>query len=62
MFKVDQPLYNPKTQRPFANFMRVETFGSPNSHWVLVTVDPAKPQLFTFEPQIVPENIDRRRN
>ena len=62
MFKIDQPLYNPKTQRPFANFMRVETFGSPNSHWVLVTVDPGKPQLFTFEPQIVPENVDRRRN
>lgn len=63
MFRIDQPLYSTKTRRPFENFTRVETFGSPNSHWVLVTVDPKNPQLFRFEPQIVPENvINQRRN
>ncbi len=61
MFRVDQPLYSAKTKRPFENFTRVETFGSPNSHWVLVTVDPATPMLFRFEPQIVPENVVNRR-
>lgn len=55
--RIDQPLYSPKTNRPFENFMRVETFGSPNSHWVLISVDPKNPQLFRFEPQIVPENV-----
>ena len=63
LFRIDQPLYSTKTKRPFENFTRVETFGSPNSHWVLVTVDPAIPQLFRFEAQIVPENVvNRRRN
>lgn len=63
MFRIDQPLYSTKTRRPFENFTRVETFGSPNSHWVLVTVDPADPMLFRFQPQIVAQNvINRRRN
>ena len=62
MFRVDQPLYSARTKRPFENFTRVETFGSPNSHWVLVTVDPADPMLFRFQPQIVPGNVVNRRN
>jgi hypothetical protein len=63
LFRIDQPLYSAKTKRPFENFTRVETFGSPNSHWVLVTIDPADPGLFRFQPQIVPENVaNRRRN
>ena len=61
MFRIDQPLYSTKSKRPFENLTRVETFGSPNSHWVLVTVDPADPQLFRFQPQIVPENVANRR-
>lgn len=63
LFRIDQPLFSAKTKRPFENFTRAETFGSPNSHWVLVTVDPAIPQIFRFEAQIVPENvINHRRN
>jgi hypothetical protein len=38
------------------NFTRVETFGSPNVHWVKVTVDPYSRNLFRFEPMIVPGN------
>ena len=63
IFRVDQPLYSARTKRPFENFTRVETFGSPNSHWVLVTVDPADPMLFRFQAQIVPGNVaNHRRN
>jgi hypothetical protein len=61
MFRIDQPLYSAKTKRPFENFTRVETFGSPNSHWVLATVDPAEPMLFRFQAQIVPGNVINRR-
>ncbi len=61
IFRVDQPLYSTKTNRPFENFTRVETFGSPNSHWVMITVDPADPQLFRFQAQIVPENVANKR-
>jgi len=61
MFRIDQPLYSARTNRPFENFTRVETFGSPNSHWVLVTVDPADPQLFRFQAQIVPGNAANHR-
>ncbi len=35
---------------------RVETFGDPDTHWVRITVDPSKPELFTIGPEIVPDN------
>jgi hypothetical protein len=55
-FRIDKPLYHPRTNRTFQNFTRVETFGSPDSHWVRITVDPADPQLFRFRAEIVPGN------
>jgi hypothetical protein len=61
LFRIDQPLYSTRSSRPFENFTRVETFGSPNSHWVKVTVDPASRQLFRFEAQIVPANVANHR-
>jgi len=65
-FKLDKPLVD-DLSRPFqdpspapphliANFSRLETFGSPNVHWVKVTVDPRSRSLFRFEPMIVPGN------
>ena len=62
LHRVDKPLYSKKTNRMFENFTRVETFGWPDTHWVLVTVDPASPMLFRFQAQIVPENIVSRRS
>ena len=56
IFRIDKPLISAKTQRPFENFTRMETFGNPETHWTRVTVDPADPQLFTFRASIVPEN------
>ena len=38
------------------NFTRVETFGSPNVHWVKVSVNPEGRSLFTFEPMMVLNN------
>ncbi len=40
-FRIDHPLFSAKTNRRFENFIRVETYGSPDIHWVRVTVDPA---------------------
>ncbi|MEZ5801352.1 MAG: hypothetical protein R3D29_13940 [Nitratireductor sp.] len=37
-FKVDKPRRTRSTLPP--NFTRVQTFGSPNIHWVKVDVDP----------------------
>jgi hypothetical protein len=53
-FKVDKPLYGQANL--LRNFTRVETFGSPNIHWVKVSVDPHSRNVFTFEPMIVPGN------
>jgi hypothetical protein len=61
LHRIDKPLYSKKSGRMFENFTRVETFGWPDTHWVLVTVDPASPMLFHFQAQIVPENIVSRR-
>jgi hypothetical protein len=56
-FKVDQPL-NTEQGGVVANFTRVETFGSRNTHWVKATIDARNPRVFSFEPVIVPANVD----
>ncbi|MBC7676500.1 MAG: hypothetical protein H7173_10695, partial [Rhodoferax sp.] len=53
-FKIDKPL--PDATHMLANFTRVQTFGSPNVHWVKVTVDAASPNVFTIQPMIVAAN------
>jgi hypothetical protein len=53
-YKVDKPLVNQANL--VKNFTRLETFGSPNIHWVKVTVDIHSPNVFSFEPVIVPGN------
>jgi hypothetical protein len=41
---------------PIENVTRLETFGANDLHAVLVTVDPASPQVFLAGPLIVPSN------
>jgi hypothetical protein len=53
-FKIDKPLYGQANL--LRNFTRVETFGSPNVHWIKVSVDPRSRNVFSFEPMIVPGN------
>lgn len=56
-FRVDKPLRVSTSGRRLEYFTRVETFGSPDSHWVRATVDPADPNLFRFEPVLVRANF-----
>lgn len=53
-FKIDKPLFNQANM--LKNFTRVETFGSPNAHWVKVTADRNSKNVFHFDPVIVPGN------
>ncbi|HZS65268.1 MAG TPA: hypothetical protein VFA53_12340 [Xanthobacteraceae bacterium] len=53
-FKVDKPLIDQAHLVP--NLTRVQTFGSPNIHWVKVTVDPTSRDVFSFHPMIVEAN------
>lgn len=53
-FKIDKPLVD--QAHMIKNFTRLETFGSPNVHWVKATVDPRNPNVFSFETMIVPGN------
>ena len=50
-FKMDKPLYGPLNT--LTNLTRVQTFGSPNNHWVRVTVDTQTPEVFTVRPVMV---------
>lgn len=50
-FKLDKPLYSPTKLLP--NLTRLQTFGSPSIHWVHVTVDTRRPEVFTVRPVIV---------
>ena len=59
-FRVDKPLGRMvRREGPtpsIENFTRLETFGTPNSHWVEVGVEPDNPEVFTIQPRIVPSN------
>lgn len=57
IFRIDRPLLNSKTGRMIENFTRVETFGTPDSHWVRAIVDPNDPNVFSFKPEIVKKNL-----
>lgn len=51
VFKLDKPLHQPLNLLP--NFTRLQTFGSPNNHWVHVSVDTERPEVFTIRPVMV---------
>ena len=55
IFRVDKPLYQADGTL-VENFTRVETFGSPDVHWVRVTVDPREREVFSFHQEIIPTN------
>jgi Calcineurin-like phosphoesterase len=63
--RIDNP-FRPKREpgKPadpeIENFLRLETFGSPNHHWVQATIDPNEPNVFVFRPRIVAANIYKR--
>jgi hypothetical protein len=54
-FRVDQPFHD-RDRRTIPNITRAETFGTPNHHALVVTIDPANPNLFSFAPLHVPSN------
>ena len=63
-FRIDKPLPVRAQGSPvlpsLENFTRVETFGSPNHHWVEATIDRADPNVFKFRQRIVSANIRKR--
>ena len=56
-FKIDKPL--PDATHMLSNFTRVQTFGSPNVHWIKVDVDATSRNVFTFSPMIVAANATK---
>jgi hypothetical protein len=64
-FRVDKPMIlddgrGAKRGSIVEHFTRVELFGYPEAHWVRAIVDPADPNVFSFRPEIVKENLPRR--
>lgn len=56
-FRIDKPLVNTNNRKRIEQFTRVETFGSPDVHWLKATVDPQDPNLFSFDPVLVLQNL-----
>ena len=52
-FRVDKPFANYTTGEMATNLTRVETFGHPFMHWVLITVASEDPDRFNIQPMIV---------
>jgi hypothetical protein len=55
-FRVDKPLSNHMTGEMLTNFTRVETFGHPHMHWVLITASSEDVDRFDIQPMIVKQN------
>lgn len=56
-FRIDQPLVSSVSKRRIENFTRVETYGNPDMHWLRVSVDWRDPNVFTFRPMHVKQNL-----
>jgi hypothetical protein len=56
VYRVDKPLLS-NSGAVIENFTRVEVFGEPQVHWVRVKVDAATREIFSFQQEIIPENI-----
>jgi hypothetical protein len=57
--RVDKPLLAPTTDsglQSLENFTRVESFGSPNVHWLRITADRKDPNVFRVEQRLIAEN------
>ncbi len=52
-FRVDKPLSNNRTGEMLTNLTRVETFGHPHMHWVLITASSEDVDRFDIQPMIV---------
>ena len=59
-FRIDKPLYAEEgsDENRVLNFTRVETFGEKDVHWVRATVDTSDHEVFSFQPEIVEENME----
>jgi len=63
-FRIDKPLLT-STGRRVQNFTRVETFGdhpendNNDVQWLRVDVNPRTRGVFSYQPQIIPENAGR---
>lgn len=55
-FRIDKALVNRQNQR-LLKFTRVETFGTPDAHWVKATIDASSANVFEFSPVLVPANL-----
>ncbi len=51
--RVDNPLVDRSTGKPYINFTRLETFGSPDIGWVRVIVDSVHGRVTQFEPRLI---------
>nr|MBA3432272.1 hypothetical protein [Actinomycetota bacterium] len=59
-FRIDKPMTSASTSetpKRVENITRVESFGSPDLHWIRVSVDLDDPEIFTFSPEIVEANV-----
>lgn len=57
LFRIDKPLVGSRSRRTIENLTRVEVFGTPDVHWVRVTIDSRDPGVFAFRSQIVKKNL-----
>lgn len=60
-FHLDKPLLGTRSGQVIENLIRLEVPGSADVHWIRVRVNPAKPGLFGFEHEDIPEHRARQQ-
>lgn len=58
-FRIDKPLRATDTKRRIINLTRVETFGVPDIHWLKVTIQSTNPNVFSFEPVLLENAVEK---
>ena len=56
-FQIDKPLRQEGEE--ISNFTRVETFGSPNVHWLRAEIDPNSDNVFEFYQELIPVEFEQ---
>lgn len=59
VLRIDQPFYFADGKTPLETITRLQVMGEGRVHGVRVLVDPESPVVFSFQPLMIPENLNR---
>lgn len=59
VLRIDQPFVHADGKTPLENVTRLQVMGAERVHGVRVLADPDNPDVFSFQPLMIPENLNK---